>query len=1132
MTTTYLPIMKIDRLIITAALAGLAFPTSASRLRGFFYGRDAAPGGHEWQSPDSLAYNKEQPRATFHYFGSIDEARRVLPEGNRYWMSLDGQWRFHWSKDPSVRPASFFKPGFDASGWDTIPVPSNWNIEGIKPDGSLRYGKPIYVNQKVIFQHQVKPGDWRGGVMRTPPESWTTFGDRNEVGSYLRTFRVPQSWRGREVYICFDGVDSFFYLWVNGHYVGFSKNSRNAARFDITPYLHEGDNTVAVEVYRNSDGSFLEAQDMFRLPGIFRSVSLYSTSKCQITDLVAMPSLLNDYKDGRLRVTARLRNLSESETRGCRMLYTLYANDLYSDDCSDTPVVEAESAPFAMLPASSDTITLDIDLAFPRKWSAEEPWRYTLVARLVDGNGRPLETVSTFTGFRSVELADVPAEKDEFNLAGRYFLINGKPVKLKGVNRHETSPSSGHTLSRSLMERDVMMMKRANINHVRNSHYPDDPYWYYLCDRYGIYLEDEANLESHEYYYGDASLSHDPAWLDAHVARDMELVHSTVNSPSVVIWSLGNEAGPGRNFVAAYDAIKKFDSSRPVQYERNNDIVDIGSNQYPSIEWTREAAAGKLDIKYPFHISEYAHSMGNALGGLADYWKAIESTNHLIGGAVWDWIDQSLYYYDCARPCVPYLAYGGDFGDVPSDGQFVMNGILFGDRTPKPQYHEVKKVYQNVAVMPVDMEKGEIEVFNKNYFTTLDDYQIGWRLLRDGVEVDAGRIELPAGVSVAPRSGMRLAIPYDYSALDSEGEYFVNVDFTLAADKPWAEAGYLQMSEQLPVKDASHAGSLPEGIRGNTPSLVSRDGFVDVTGDGFKASFNLSTGTLDTLRYGSSDIILPGKGPQLDAYRAYLNNDAWISDEWFAAGLYNLRHHVTDASVSVDEAGNPVLSFTVVSQAPNGGKMTGGNGTPKGVYSIDESESTPFGPDEFHFTTRQTWTVYPDGSLSLDADITSGNPELVLPRLGYTLEMPREFSNVKYYGRGPEENYSDRLTGQFVGCYSSTVDDMMTHYTRPQSSGNREEVRWAGLTDADGRGVLFVAPDRMSFSVSPYTESKLFFTDHDYRLPEPDKTVVHLDLGVTGLGGASCGQGGPLESQRIYSSPHSFRLLLHPVTRL
>ena len=470
-----------------------------------------------------------------------------------------------------------------------------------------------------------------------------------------------------------------------------------------------------------------------------------------------------------------------------------------------------------------------------------------------------------------------------------------------------------------------MMMKRANINHVRNSHYPDDPYWYYLCDRYGIYLEDEANLESHEYYYGDASLSHDPAWLDAHVARDMELVHSTVNSPSVVIWSLGNEAGPGRNFVAAYDAIKKFDSSRPVQYERNNDIVDIGSNQYPSIEWTREAAAGKLDIKYPFHISEYAHSMGNALGGLADYWKAIESTNHLIGGAVWDWIDQSLYYYDCARPGVPYLAYGGDFGDVPSDGQFVMNGILFGDRTPKPQYHEVKKVYQNVAVMPVDMEKGEIEVFNKNYFTTLDDYQIGWRLLSDGVEVDAGRIELPAGVSVAPRSGMRLAIPYDYSALDSEGEYFVNVDFTLAADKPWAEAGYVQMSEQLPVKDASHAGSLPEGIRGNTPSLVSRDGFIDVTGDGFKASFNLSTGTLDTLRYGSSDIILPGKGPQLDAYRAYLNNDAWISDEWFAAGLYNLRHHVTDASVSVDEAGNPVLSFTVVSQAPNGGKMTGGN---------------------------------------------------------------------------------------------------------------------------------------------------------------------------------------------------------------
>ena len=1117
-------------LICTGLLAALlAVSTDAQSLEGFYYGNDPAPGGHEWQSPDSLAYNKEQPRATFYPFATVDNARKVLPEYSEYWMSLDGTWKFHWVNEPSGRPKDFFKPDFDTSSWDDIEVPSNWNIAGLRPDGSQAYGKPIYVNQKVIFWHEVKVDDWRGGVMRTPPEDWTTFGFRNEVGSYRRTFEVPADWKDREVFINFDGVDSFFYLWINGRYVGFSKNSRNAARFNITPYLNKkGANTVAVEVYRNSDGSFFEAQDMFRLPGIFRSVSLYSTPAMQVRDLVVIPDLTNDYTDGELAITATLRNLGKKEMKNLTMDYTLYANKLYSDDNEPVSGVGAVTAPVTVAKGVETEVSTVLRVDNPRKWSAEAPWRYTLVGQLKDDKGKVIETVSTYVGFRKVEIRDTPAEEDEFGLAGRYFYVNGQPVKLKGVNRHETNPTKGHAIERDWMEKEVMMMKRANINHVRNSHYPDAPYWYYLCDKYGIYLEDEANLESHEYYYGKASLSHVPEFKAAHVARDMELVHSTVNSPSVVIWSLGNEAGPGDNFVTAYNAIKAFDTSRPVQYERNNDIVDMGSNQYPSINWVRQAVTGKTNIKYPFHISEYAHSMGNAVGNLIDYWDAMESTNFFMGGAIWDWIDQSLYNYD-PETGDRYLAFGGDFGDNPSDGQFVMNGIVFGDMEPKPQYHEVKKVYQNVAVNPVDMTKGQIEIFNKNYFVPLEDYAIGWRLMRDGVEVESGDALIGPRMAVGPRQKLNFTIPYDYSKLDPEGEYYVTVEFRLAEDKPWAEKGYVQMAEQLPVKTATGIHCMKCSAKGGDVSVESTGNTITYTGDNFKAVFDL-TGSLYSLNYGGMDAIVPGHGPTLDAFRAYLNNDNWISGQWFANGLYNLKHRVTGFNSFIDANGNYALSFTVESQAPRGGRMIGGNGNSRGTYSIDESGSEPFGPDDFKITTNQIWTVYPDGSVELNAIINSNNPSIVLPRLGYTLEVPQSLGEVTYYGRGPEENYNDRKTGQFVGRYTAKVADMMTDYTRPQSNGNREEVRWAALTDGN-RGVIFIAPELMSMTASPYTEMQLFNADHPYKLPESKSTVLHLDLGVTGLGGASCGQGGPLEPDRVKASEHRFSFIIRPADK-
>ncbi|HMR20427.1 MAG TPA: glycoside hydrolase family 2 TIM barrel-domain containing protein, partial [Sphingobacterium sp.] len=541
--------------------------------------------------------------------------------------------------------------------------------------GSLKYGVPIYVNQQVIFQHQVKPDDWRGGVMRTPRTDWTTYIYRNEVGSYRRDFSVPQDWDDREVYINFDGVDSFFYLWINGKYVGFSKNSRNLASFNITKYLNKNaTNSVSVEVYRNSDASFIEAQDMFRLPGIFRTVSLTSKPKVHIRDLRVIPDLTNNYQDGKLDISVSVRNLDKKKISDYSIMYSLYENELFQDNSTLAKTTTAQKAVVQVMPNTSMEVQTVLELRAPNKWSAERPHRYTLVAELKDKRGRTVETISTYVGFRKVEVKDTKAEDDEFGLAGRYFYVNGKAVKLKGVNRHETNPETGKVVSRQQMEEEIFLMKRANINHVRNAHYPDDPYWYYLCDKYGIYLEDEANIESHEYYYGEASLSHPVEWKDAHVARNLEMVHATINHPSIVIWSLGNEAGPGQNFVEAYDAIKKVDNSRPVQYERNNSIVDIGSNQYPSIQWVRGSVKGTYKLKYPFHISEYAHSMGNASGNLIDYWEAIESTNFFMGGALWDWIDQSMYYYD-KNTGEKFFAYGGDFGDKPNDGTFVNNGL-------------------------------------------------------------------------------------------------------------------------------------------------------------------------------------------------------------------------------------------------------------------------------------------------------------------------------------------------------------------------------------------------------------------------------------------------------------------------
>ncbi|MFU1859015.1 glycoside hydrolase family 2 TIM barrel-domain containing protein [Sphingobacterium sp. NGMCC 1.201703] len=1100
--------------------------TSTAPIAGFQYGDMLSPKGNEWESPQLLSLNKELPHASFFSFSNVETARKVLPEHSNFWRSLNGSWKFHWVKTPEERPKEFYEPNYDVTTWETVPVPMSWNIFGIQKDGSLKYGVPIYTNQRVIFQHQVKVDDWRGGVMRTPPQDWTTYVYRNEVGSYRRNFTVPKDWDGREVFLNFDGVDSFFYLWVNGKYVGFSKNSRNLASFNISAFLKkDGENVLAVEVYRSSDASFLEAQDMFRLPGIFRDVSLTSAPKVQIRDLAAIPTLDERYEDGALKITGTVRNLSNKKANGYKLVYSLYKNKLYSDE--NTLVDQAEVSalvPELEVKGSNSTEAL-LTVKNPDKWSAELPYRYTLVAELRDKKNKTVETVSTYVGFRKVEIKDTKASEDEFGLAGRYYYVNGKTVKLKGVNRHETNPKHGKVVTREQMEAEIKLMKSANINHVRNSHYPEPPYWYYLCDKYGIYLEDEANIESHQYYYGKESLSHVPEWKNAHVARNIEMVHATINHPSIVIWSLGNEAGPGDNFVAAYDAIKKIDTSRPVQYERNNAIVDMGSNQYPSIDWVRGAVKGTYKLKYPFHISEYSHSMGNAVGNLIDYWEAIESTNFFMGGAIWDWIDQAMYYYD-KKTGERFLAYGGDFGDKPNDGTFVNNGLIFADMKPKPQYYEVKKVYQNVAVKAIDMTQGKIELFNKNYFKDLSDYQVQWSLFKDGVVVAASGGTIAAADLPDARKRKQVVLPIEYGKLDAGSEYFVKVQFLLKTNKPWANKGFVQMEEQLFVKAAENKPLISAVAKGKNPVLFKEGELQIVKGDQFLAKFDNNTGSIYSLTYAGKQIIRDGEGPKLDALRAPVDNDNWAYQQWFEKGLHNLKHKVLSSNSYTKKDGTVVLAFTIESQAPYGASLLGGT---SGTYTLKEHTDKPFGKDDFKFTSNQIWTIYKDGSIELSSSITSNNASVVLARLGYSLQLPGEFGNYTYYGRGPINNYADRKTAQFIELHKSTVRDQFVAWPNPQNMSNNEDVRWTSLTNKEGQGVIFIAKEHLATSALEYSELELTFAPHPYQLPKSSGVHVHLDAAVTGLGGNSCGQGPPLEKDRVKAAPTSIGFIIRPV---
>ena len=714
----------------------------------------------DWENPAVYAINREAPRATLFPFESRELAAGRDRAKSAWFRSLNGRWKFHWVATPDERPRDFFQPAFDDAGWAEIPVPSNWELEG--------YGVPIYVNAGYPFK-------------KDPPR---IAHDDNPVGSYRTRFTLPETWNGRRVFVHFGAVSSAFHLWINGEAVGDSEGSKTPAEFDVTKFVRPGENLLAAEVYRWSDGSYLEDQDFWRLSGIQRDVFLYATPDTRVRDVFAVARLDADYRDGLLTVEARVRNHREDAVAGLRLSVELL------DDAAVRP--GGTLAREVALPADGElSYAFAARVAAPRPWTAETPDLYTLLVTLADSAGRVLEVQSVRVGFRTVEIK------------GGRLLVNGRRVMIKGVNRHEHDPDTGHVVSETSMRRDIELMKQFNLNAVRTSHYPDDPRWYDLADEYGLYLVDEANIESHGMGYRlDTTLGNNPVWLGQHLDRTERMVERDKNHPSVIIWSLGNEAGNGTNFYATYGWIKSRDASRPVQYERSlrEWNTDIYVPMYPTFERLIDYAEHNDDR--PLIMCEYAHAMGNSVGNFQDYWNVIRRHDVLQGGFIWDWVDQGIRTTNASGQEI--FAYGGDFGPpgTPSDGNFCINGIVAPDRALNPSIWEVKKVYQPVDLQAADPATGEVTIVNGYDFRSLDGLDLVWTVLEDGAPVESGTLPVPA-VAASERAAVK--VPFRAIRPAPGAEYHLDVSIRRRAAEPLVPAGHEIAWEQfeLPVAAAA-----------------------------------------------------------------------------------------------------------------------------------------------------------------------------------------------------------------------------------------------------------------------------------------------------------------------------------------
>ncbi|MGG4032930.1 glycoside hydrolase family 2 TIM barrel-domain containing protein [Paenibacillus cisolokensis] len=1031
-----------------------------------------AGGIPDWENPRVLQIGAERPRA----FSVPYPDRETALAGDRtrspHFMLLNGSWKFHYAPGPADAPERFWEEPFEAEGWDDIPVPSNWQLLG--------YGTPLYSSSKYPF-----PVD--------PPY----VPKPNPTGSYRRAFDLPDSWSDRVVLLAFDGVDAAFHVWVNGQEAGFGQGSHNRMEFDVTALVRPGRNTVAVRVYQWSTGSYLEDQDKWRMSGIFRDVWLVAVPRVHMRDVRIRTRLGASYREGTLELLVHLRNASDRPAGACALRAELLGPSLET-------AAEGRFVPDAAPGPRSETAVLaELAVSGPELWSAERPALYTLLLSVVDENGRTAEVQRYAVGFRDVRTAD-----------GK-LLVNGRPIVIRGVNRNEFDPELGHVPTLELMVKDIELMKRHNINAVRCSHYPNDERWLDLCDRYGLYVIDEADLETHGcVFLGDISrwidnpdektihesrLARDPDWREAFLDRMIRLVERDKNHPSVIVWSLGNESGYGANHDAMAAWTREADPTRPIHYERARDaaVVDIVSSMYPSVEML-SAEGEKAEDKRPYLMVEFGHAMGNALGNQKEYWDTVYRYPRLCGGLIWEWTDLAIRR---RREDGSFAyAYGGDFGDEPNSGHFCVDGLLFPDRSVKPALLEFKKAIEPVAVHPVDPERGTVRIANRYDTVTTEHLAIRWRVYRDGEAVEEGG--LPT-LAIPPGGEEIVAVPYRTRAAEPGAEYWLHISFTLREPAIWAPAGHEVAWTDIPLPNA--APPLPAVRVGTMPILgLKEDGrAIGIAGDRFALTFDKMAGEIAAWTFDGEPLL--AAGPRIHLWRAPVDNDVRMAKRWREAGYPELQPYVRSVRTYSACEGKAVRI-----------RSEGVLGV-KGVPPL--------------FAFAQAYTVYGSGDVAIETRLRPARDGLPpLPRAGLRFRMPERFGRFSWFGRGPHECYADRKESGKLGLYEGAVAEQFVPYIKPQENGSKADVRWAVLSAPDDVG-LFIAGAAAPLGqvgALPYTAEALGAAKHLEELAPAGFVEVSVDMKQSGLGNHSCGYAPTLDRYLLPPEPIRFAVRLKP----
>jgi beta-galactosidase len=1016
----------------------------------------------DWENPSILGINKEPAHSHFIPYPDIPTAMANDPDLSSFYLPLNGVWKFHYADKPGDRPTAFYRDDYDVSRWADITVPGNWELQG--------FGVPIYTDTAYPF-----PSD--------PPR---IPHDDNPVGSYRRSFAIPDDWEGRRVYLHFGSVKSAMYLWINGNYGGYSQGSKTPAEFDITPFLRRGENSLSVEVYRYSDGAYLEGQDYWKISGIERDVYLYSTKPVRIRDFFARPDLDNDYRNGKLNVSVHVQNHLAQKCAAYRIRLDLR-------DAGNRPVLDsAIDKDFLMNERAETEVFFDLGIENPKKWTAETPYLYTLLLSLIDDSGETTEVVACKVGFRKVEIKD------------SQLRINGVPVYIKGVNRHEHDPVMGRYVQEESMIEDIRLMKRFNVNAVRTSHYPNTPLWYELCDKYGLYIIDEANIESHgvEPYKPDRTLADKPEWKNAFLDRTIRMVERDKNHPCIIIWSLGNENGFGQNLAATYNWIKERDPSRPVQSEDAGlePHTDIFCPMYDRIHEIAQYAEG--EDSRPLILCEYAHAMGNSVGNLQDYWDVIYAHKKLQGGFIWDWVDQGLAAADDTG--TPFWAFGGDFGPpgTPSDNNFCINGLVFPDRKIHPHIWEVKKVYQYIKAEPLEPEKGLFRIHNLHDFTNLKDYEMKWEFKGDDRTITEGKL---ANLDLAPQKSSEVRIPIPKIQPSPGVEYFLNLSWQTARKTDLIPEGHEVAWDQFELPFYA----MPKSINMDGIPQIELDQGENqavITGNTFTLIFDKKTGTIRSLVYEGKELIQ--KGPLPNFWRAPNDNDFGNGMPerckiWFDAGT---KRKIEDISITKNGPSQALILVDTILEAG-------------------------------HSRYETLFTILGSGDIFIENKFIPGSPDLPeLPRFGMQMTLPKEFDNMEWYGRGPQESYWDRKTGAAVGLYGGKVMDQHHPYIRPQESGNKTDVRWVALMDEEGTGLLAIGMPLLNasanhFLTEDFENGSRKEQRHATDLKKRDLVTWNLDYKQMGVGGDDSWGARPHDKYTLFPQEYVYRFRLRPFSK-